>query len=208
MTARMEDCHKRSCWKNSIGMSVPVPYRSDVYVCSKSCWPCLTVVYWLLECNKVPSWIEPPSTLQYFSRYNSCSVYSLFASNHFSFNNCRRRSVSIVSGYGLSDLVIEVRSPAGKKGFFPLASVSRHSVAHTASCTRGTGVLSSRVKRNRGVTLTTHLHLVPRSRMSRSCTSLPQAPSWSVVGHLLASFFTWIRNWSSWTILNEFHRNF
>jgi hypothetical protein len=31
--------------KNSIGMSVPVPYRSDVYVCSKSCWLCLTVVY-------------------------------------------------------------------------------------------------------------------------------------------------------------------
>jgi hypothetical protein len=55
----MEDSHKRSCWKNSIGVSVPVPYRSDVYVCSKSCWLCLTAVYWLLECNKVPSWIEP-----------------------------------------------------------------------------------------------------------------------------------------------------
>jgi hypothetical protein len=25
------DCHKRSCWKNSIGVSVPRPYRSDVY---------------------------------------------------------------------------------------------------------------------------------------------------------------------------------
>jgi hypothetical protein len=30
------DCHKRSCWKNSIRVSVPRPYRSDVYVCSKS----------------------------------------------------------------------------------------------------------------------------------------------------------------------------
>jgi hypothetical protein len=47
-------------------MSVPVPYRSDVYVCSKSCWLCLTVVYWLLECNKVPSWIENPRV-----RYNN-----------------------------------------------------------------------------------------------------------------------------------------
>jgi hypothetical protein len=56
----LEDCHKRSCWKTPIGMSVPVPYRSDVYVCLKSCWLCLTVVYWLLECNKVPSWIENP----------------------------------------------------------------------------------------------------------------------------------------------------
>jgi hypothetical protein len=28
--------------------------------CSKSCRLCLTVVYWLLECNKVPLWIENP----------------------------------------------------------------------------------------------------------------------------------------------------
>jgi hypothetical protein len=55
----LEDCHKRSCWKNSIGVSVPRPCRSDVYVCSKSCWLCLTVVYWFLECNKIPSRIEP-----------------------------------------------------------------------------------------------------------------------------------------------------
>jgi hypothetical protein len=53
----LEDSHKRSCWKNSIGVSVPRPCGSDVYMCSKSCWLCLTVVYWLLECNKVPSWI-------------------------------------------------------------------------------------------------------------------------------------------------------
>jgi hypothetical protein len=54
----LEDCHKRSRWKNSIGVSVPRPCGSDVYVCSKSFWLCLTVVYWLLGYNKVPSWIE------------------------------------------------------------------------------------------------------------------------------------------------------
>jgi hypothetical protein len=54
----MEDSHERSCWKNSIGVSVPRPCGSDVYVCSKSFRLCLTVVCWLLECNKVPSWIE------------------------------------------------------------------------------------------------------------------------------------------------------
>jgi hypothetical protein len=64
----LEDFHKRSCWKNPIGMSVPLPYRSDVYVCSKSFRLCLTVVCWLLECNIVPSWIENPSTLQYVYR--------------------------------------------------------------------------------------------------------------------------------------------
>jgi hypothetical protein len=53
----LENCHKRSCWKNSIGVSVPRP--------SKSFRLCLTVAYWLLECNKVPSWIEPPRV-----RYN------------------------------------------------------------------------------------------------------------------------------------------
>jgi hypothetical protein len=62
----LEDSHKKSCWKNSIGVSVPRPCGSDVYVCSKSCWLCLTVVCRLLECNKVPLWIEPLSTLQYY----------------------------------------------------------------------------------------------------------------------------------------------
>jgi hypothetical protein len=39
------------------------------------------------------------------------------------------------------------------------------------------GVLSPGVKRGRSVTLTTHPHLVPRSRMIRSCTSFhPQTP--------------------------------
>jgi hypothetical protein len=59
----LEDCHKSSCWKNPIGMSVPRPCGSDVYVCSESCRLCLTVVYWLLECNKVPSWKVRYNTL-------------------------------------------------------------------------------------------------------------------------------------------------
>jgi hypothetical protein len=45
--------------------------------------------------------------------------------------------------------------------------------AHSASCTMSTGVLSLGVKNGRGVTLTTHPHLVPRSRMSRSYTCSP-----------------------------------
>jgi hypothetical protein len=45
--------------------------------------------------------------------------------------------------------------------------------AHPASCTMGTGRPFAGVKRGRGVTLTTHPHLVPRSRKSRSCTSSP-----------------------------------
>jgi hypothetical protein len=69
----LEDCHKRSCWKNPLGMSVPVPCGSDVYVCSKSWWLYLTVVYWLLECNKVPSWIENP---EYVTICSFCHYYT------------------------------------------------------------------------------------------------------------------------------------
>jgi hypothetical protein len=50
----LADCHKRSCWKNSVRVGVPRPCGSDVYVCSESCRLCFTVVYWLLEFNKVP----------------------------------------------------------------------------------------------------------------------------------------------------------
>jgi hypothetical protein len=36
------------------------------------------------------------------------------------------------------------------------------------------GIPSPGLKNGRGVTLTTHIHLVPRSRMSRSYTSHPK----------------------------------
>jgi hypothetical protein len=48
-------------------------------------------------------------------------------------------SVSIVSGYGLDDQVIEVRSPAEANDFFSILCVQTDSGAHPASCTMGTG---------------------------------------------------------------------
>jgi hypothetical protein len=48
-------------------------------------------------------------------------------------------SVSIVSGYGLDDRAIEVRSPAGAKDFFSNLCVQTASGAYPASCTMGTG---------------------------------------------------------------------
>jgi hypothetical protein len=77
-------------------------------------------------------------------------------------------SVSILSGYGLDDRVIQVRSPAEAKGFLPLASGSRPAlgpIQHPVQWILGSFP--------RGVTLTTHTHLVPRSRMSRSYISFP-----------------------------------
>jgi hypothetical protein len=85
----------------------------------------------------------------------------------------RGSSGSIVSDYGLDDRAIGVRSPAGAQDFSYSLFVQTGSGAHPASCTMGTGVLSPGLKRGRGVTLTTHPHLVPRSSMSRSYTSSP-----------------------------------
>jgi hypothetical protein len=48
-------------------------------------------------------------------------------------------SVSIVSGYGLDDQAIEVRSPAETRGFSSSLCVQTGSVANPASCTMGTG---------------------------------------------------------------------
>jgi hypothetical protein len=68
-----------------------------------------------------------------------------------------------VSDYRLDDLAIGVRSPAGAKDFSSSLCVQTGSGAHPASCTMGTGGPIPVAKRGRGVTLTTHLHLVPRS---------------------------------------------
>jgi hypothetical protein len=85
----------------------------------------------------------------------------------------RGSSGSIVSDYGLDGRAIGVRSPAGPR-IFPLSSVSSPALGPTQPPVQWVpGVLSPGVKRGRGVTLTTHLHLVPRLRMSRSYTSSP-----------------------------------
>jgi hypothetical protein len=91
-----------------------------------------------------------------------------------------------VSDYGLDYRAIGVRSSAGAKDFFSPSSVSRPALRPTQPPVQWVpGVLSPGVKRGRGVTLTTHHYLVPRSRMSRSyISSPPQAPSRRVVGML------------------------
>jgi hypothetical protein len=51
----------------------------------------------------------------------------------------RVSSGSIVSDYGLDDLAIGVRSPAGARDFSSILCVQSGSGAHPASCTMGTG---------------------------------------------------------------------
>jgi hypothetical protein len=97
----------------------------------------------------------------------------------------RGSSGSIVSEYGLHDRAIGVRSPVGAKDFSSILCVQTGSEVHPASCTMGTGgSFPWGAQRDRGMTLTTHPHLVPRSRMSRSFLLSTQAPTWRVAGLL------------------------
>jgi hypothetical protein len=102
--------------------------------------------------------------------FHSENLHNLYSPN---VTRSRGSSVSIVSDYRLDDWVIGVRSPAGAKDFSSNLCVQTGSEAHTASCTMGIGGPFPGTKCGRGVTLTTHPHLVPRSRMSRSYTSSP-----------------------------------
>jgi hypothetical protein len=70
---------------------------------------------------------------------------------------------------------------------FPLTSVSSPALGPTQPpVQRVPGGPFPGVKRGRGVTLTTHPHLVQRSRMSRSYILFPQAPPLRVAGLLFS----------------------
>jgi hypothetical protein len=82
----------------------------------------------------------------------------------------RGSSGCIESDYGLDDRAIEVRSPTAAEDF----SSSPDRLGPTQPPIQWVpGVLYPGVKRGRGVTLTTHPHLVPRLSMRRSYTSSP-----------------------------------
>jgi hypothetical protein len=98
----------------------------------------------------------------------------------------RSTSVSVESDYGLDKRAIEVRSPAEAKRILPIASVSRPAMGPTQPPVQWVPeVLSPGVKGGRRVTLTTHPHLVPRSKMSRSYTSSLPAPPYLCCGTAL-----------------------
>jgi hypothetical protein len=69
---------------------------------------------------------------------------------------------------------------------FPLGSVSRPALGPTQPPVQWVPkVLSQGVKLGRGVTLTTHPHLVPMLRMTRSYTSSPPSVSMACSGTAL-----------------------
>jgi hypothetical protein len=86
----------------------------------------------------------------------------------------------------------------GGKGFFLLPSVSRPALRPTQAPIQWVPrVLSPGVERDRGVTLTTHPHLVPRSRISSSFTTSPSCRLLGSSGTaLLLPSMTRSSNWS------------
>jgi hypothetical protein len=84
----------------------------------------------------------------------------------------RSSSGSIVSDYGLDDRAMEVRSPR-EADFSSSPCVQTGSGAHPASYPMGTLGSFPGGRARPGRDLTTHPHLVPRLRMSRSYTSCP-----------------------------------
>jgi hypothetical protein len=77
-------------------------------------------------------------------------------------------SVSIVSGYGLDDRAIEVRSSAEAKDLSSSLCVQTGSGAHPLSCTLGTGGPFAGGKVRPGRDADHSPHLMPGSRRSRS----------------------------------------
>jgi hypothetical protein len=110
----------------------------------------------------------------------------VYLRNIWKYFGSRVSSGSIVSDYGLDDRAIGVRS---RQRIFPLTSVSKPALGPTQPPVQWVpGVLSRGVKRGRGVMLTTHPHLVPRSWMSRSYTSSPPSASMAYNGTDLLYF--------------------
>jgi hypothetical protein len=124
---------------------------------------------------------------QNLSDWQTDMISSLFLNFTHSEQGSRVSSGSTVSDYGLVDRAIGVRFPAKAEDFSSSLCVQTGSGAHPASCTMGTGGPFPGEKRGRGVMLTTHPHLVPRSWMSRSYTPLPSSASMACRGTALPS---------------------
>jgi hypothetical protein len=111
-----------------------------------------------------------------------------------------RLEIWVPNRLALDDRAIRVRSPAGAKDFSSNLCVQTGSEAHPASCTMGTGGPFPGTKRGRGVTLTTHPHLVPRSGMSRSYASSPPKSlrGCSGTANRLAGALIKMSQWTNW----------
>jgi hypothetical protein len=103
--------------------------------------PCSILAHEVLSTSDVSVY-----TLRSYALHMRVNTFVHLEDNHpISFSTLRYiiksrgNSVSIVSGYGLDDRAIGVRSPAEAREFSSNLCVQTGSGAHPASCTMGTG---------------------------------------------------------------------
>jgi hypothetical protein len=104
----------------------------------------------------------------------------------------RRSSISIMSDYGLDDRAIGVRSPAEAADFSPDLCVQTGSGAHPASYPLGPVDPFPGGNAGSGRDADHSPHVMPKSRMSRSCTSPQQSASMACSRRDVLYFFTWV----------------
>jgi hypothetical protein len=89
----------------------------------------------------------------------------------------RDSAVGIAAGYGLDDQEVGVQVPVGSR-FFTSPCYPERLWGPLSLISNGYRGLFPRGWTGRGVKLTTHLHLVPRSRKCGPIHPLPHTPSW------------------------------
>jgi hypothetical protein len=103
------------------------------------------------------------------------------------------RGSSINIDYRLDDRALGIRFSTEANDISSSLCTQTGSGAHPASCPMSTVILSRKVNYGRGVTLATHPHLVPRSKMSMSYTSSPRKPSTACSGNAFLFHFDFTR---------------
>jgi hypothetical protein len=138
-------------------------------------WPLLITwkLWWSTKMTYGRAWLEPSGAyadIRVLNRKGDQRSSKPLVKNLGFRQGCPRSrdsSVCTVSDHGQDDRAIAVRSPEEARNFSSgLLSGPALGSIHCLP-----GVLSPRVKCSWGVTQTTHSHLVPRSRMSRSYNS-------------------------------------
>jgi hypothetical protein len=141
-------------------VSIPVQHFISRYLFYFSMTCCLLAIWFegsVLEWLYKQIYLPKKKTLLVFL---CLKVYKLWSQGS---------SVSTVT----MDWTTRVRSLTEAEDFSSSVCIQTGSGAHPASCPMGTRGLFLGVKRGQGMMLTTHPHLVPTLRMSRSYTSSP-----------------------------------
>jgi hypothetical protein len=130
-------------------------------------------LYSTFSCFRTPHW-EIKNSLKDFEYILSYTVDPVTS---------RESAVGIATGYGLDDRAVGVRVPVGQR-IFSSARCPDRLWSPRSLLSNGCRGLFPRRSRGRGLKLTTHLELVPRSRKCGSAHPLPMQLHGVVLNYL------------------------